>query len=421
MGHIHKRFTDSQVKELLQRYLQKEIERKYIQSILGIGKSRFFELVRAYRESPDQFSVQYTREVPTRCIDPAIEQNILKELAIDRKAIRNPQIPLKRYNYSYVQKRLRSTYHQKVALSTLIDRAKKHGFYLKDRRKRIHDREVLTRYAGELIQHDSSVHLWAPAAGEKWWLITSLDDFSRFLLYATLLKRESLWAHLMALQSVVMKWGFPYAYYVDCHSFFRYVRGRDEIHQNFHLVPESYETQWKQVLTECSIKPIYALSPQAKGKIERPYGWLQDHLIRTCIRENIHTLEQGNQVLNQEVHHYNYVQIHSTTGEIPSLRFQRALKAKQSLFREFKLPPPLRSVKDLFCFRLQRFVDPYRRITLHGTQLKVNGVNPRDLLTLRIYPISTEVSEVRCWSEDKLVDTQTVKNEDLRRWSTFNP
>ena len=421
MGHIHKRFTDSQVKELLQRYLKKEIERKYIQSILGIGKARFFELIRSYRRAPDQFSVQYARSCPTRCIDPAIENTILRELAIDQKAILNPQIPLKHYNYSYVQKRLKTQYRQKVSLWTVINRARKHGFCLKNRPKRIHDREVLTRYVGELIQHDSSVHLWAPAAGTKWYLITSIDDFSRFLLYAILVARESLWAHLTALQSVVMKWGFPYAYYTDRHSFFRYVRGRDEIHYESHDTPETYETQWKQVLQECSIKPIYALSPQAKGKVERPYGWLQDHLIRTCIRENTHTLEQGNHVLEQEVRHYNYIQVHSTTREIPYRRFQKALREKHSLFREFKLPPPLRSVKDLFCFRLQRFVDPYRKITLHGTQLKINGVNPRDLLTLRIYPLSAEVSEVRCWSEDKLVDIQTVKNQDLRRWSTFNP
>lgn len=418
---VHKRFTDSQVKELLQRYLKKEIERRYIQSILGIGKARFFELVRAYRESPDQFTVQYTRTAPAHSIDPAIEKNILKELAIDQKAIANPAIPLKRYNYSYIRKRLKNTYHQKVSVPTIIDRARKHGFCLKKRTRKIHDREVLTKYAGELIQHDSSIHLWAPAAGQKWWLITSLDDFSRFLLYAVLLQRESLWAHLLALQSVVMKWGFPYAYYTDCHSFFRYVRGRDEIHYESHDTPESYETQWKQVLSECNIKPIYALSPQAKGKIEHPYGWLQDHLIRTCIRENVRTIEHGNQILQAEVRQYNCIQVHSTTGEVPERRFQKALQEKRSLFREFKLPPPLLSVKDLFSFRLQRFVDPYRKITLHGTQLKINGVSPRDRVTLRIYPLTAEVSEVRCWSENKLVDTQTVKNEDLRRWSTFNP
>jgi hypothetical protein len=47
---------------------------------------------------------------------------------------------------------------------------------------------VITRYAGELIQHDASYHLWTPLAREKWYLITSLDDYSRFMLNALLLK-----------------------------------------------------------------------------------------------------------------------------------------------------------------------------------------------------------------------------------------
>jgi hypothetical protein len=41
MVQLHKRFTDSQVKELIERYLRKEIERGYIQEVLGIGKTRF--------------------------------------------------------------------------------------------------------------------------------------------------------------------------------------------------------------------------------------------------------------------------------------------------------------------------------------------------------------------------------------------
>ena len=263
MAHIHKRFTDSQVKELLQRYLHKEVERKYLQSILGIGKSRFFALIRAYRKSPEQFSIQYIRETPSRRIDPAIEKNILKELTIDQKAIRNKNIPLKSYNYSYVRDRLKTTYHQKVSLPTIIDRAKKNNFYLKDRPKKIHDRQVLTRYVGELIQHDSSHHLWAPAAGVKWYLITSLDDFSRYILYGLLVPTETVWTHLQAIQSVVMKWGLPYSYYTDSHSIFRFVRGRDEIHHQDEHSIDAYDPTWKQVLTECGIKLLYALSPQA--------------------------------------------------------------------------------------------------------------------------------------------------------------
>ncbi len=49
MAQLHKQFTDHQVAELLKKYVHKDIERKYIQAILGIGKTRFFALVRFYR------------------------------------------------------------------------------------------------------------------------------------------------------------------------------------------------------------------------------------------------------------------------------------------------------------------------------------------------------------------------------------
>jgi len=52
---------------------------------------------------------------------------------------------------------------------------------------------------------------------------------------------------------------------------------------------------------DCNIKVTYALSPQAKGKIERPYGWLQDRLIRTCVRDNVTDIKQAQRVLNYEI------------------------------------------------------------------------------------------------------------------------
>ncbi len=75
----------------------------------------------------------------------------------------------------------------------------------------------------------SSHHKWSLYAKEKWYLITSLDDFSRYLFYAKLLKKETSWAHMCALQAVLLKHGFPFSYYVDCHSIFRFVQGRDSL------------------------------------------------------------------------------------------------------------------------------------------------------------------------------------------------
>jgi hypothetical protein len=181
MSQLHKRFTSDQVQELLERYLKKEVERKYIQETLGISRRRFFMLLKQYREDPSHFTVRYHRTTPPRSLSAEIELNILKKLVIEKKIIRDKEIPLLIYNYSYIKDRLRKIYRQKVSLNTIIHRAKEHGFYLKKPRRIPHDREVLTRYAGELIQHDSCYHFWAPAAKDKWYLITSSDDYSRFL------------------------------------------------------------------------------------------------------------------------------------------------------------------------------------------------------------------------------------------------
>ena len=412
MSQIHKRFTCDEVKELLERYSKKEIERKYIQEILGIGKSRFCMLMSQYREDPQCFTIHYERNTPPR-ISKDIEHNIVKELSIEKGIIENKEIPLKSYNYSFIKDHLRKTYHQKVSLTTVIRRAKTHGFYLKKPKRTLHDREVLTRYVGELIQHDASYHLWAPAAQEKWYLITSLDDYSRLILYAALVKKETTWAHILALQTVILQYGLPYCYYVDSHSIFRFVQGRDSLWRKHHLLTDETTPQWKQVLQDCNVKVTYALSPQAKGKMERPYGWLQDRLVRTCVREDITDIKPAQQILRQEIHRYNYRQVHSTTQEIPYFRFQRALKEKRSLFREFKISPPYKSPKDIFCLRMDRIVDPYRYISISPLQLKVHA-DPHKQVNLRIYPLNDQISEIRFWCEGKLIDTQKVKSSELK-------
>ena len=415
MAQLHKEFTDTQVKELLERYVKREIKIQYVLEILGIKRSRFFVLLKDYRECPHGFSIQYGRKAKTRKISENIEQNIVRELQIEKKLIQDKEIPLRQYNYSYIRDLLREKYHQKVSLSTIIDRAKKHDCYVKRKPKKTpHDREVVTNYIGEIIQHDSSYHLWSPPAKEKWYLITSLDDFSRLILYATLVRKETSWAHILALQTVVLNYGAPFLYYVDSHSIFRFVQGRDSLWRKHYTLTDEADPQWKQVIGDCNIKVTYALSPQARGKVERPYGWLQDRLVRTCVREDVTDIREAQRVLSYEIHRYNYKQVHSTTQEVPYFRFQRALEEKKSVFREFRVRPPFQSVKDIFCLRVDRTVDPYRRISINNLQLKVSNSTPRKRVTLRIYPLNNTISEVRFWCEDTLIDIQRVKNSDLR-------
>ena len=181
-----------------------------------------------------------------------------------------------------------------------------------------------------------------------------------------------------------------------------------------YLVTDEADTQWKMVINDCTVKPIYALSPQARGKIERPYRWLQDRIVRTCAREGIKTIEGAGEVLKYELDRYNNRQVHSTTKEIPILRFERAIKEKRSLFREFKIPSPYTSVKDIFCLRVKRKVDAFHKISINNLKLKVHKAPLREKIELRIAPDEkTGMAEVRIWYKDILCDVYSVKNSDL--------
>jgi len=413
MAQLHKKFSDNQIKELIGRYLEGKIKRSNIQKVLGISKTRFFALAKTYRQDPLMFSIEYTRKNATNKIPLEVEENIMTELAVEKKLITDPDIPLRSYNYSYIRDRLSLVYGQKVSLSTVISRAKTSGYYLKKKEKAAHDREVLTNYVGEIVQHDSSHHKFSPYADTKWYLITSLDDFSRYILYANLVERETSWAHIQALEAVILKYGLAATYYVDSHSIFRFVQGRDSFWRKHYSLTDEVDPQWKQVLSVLNVNIAYALSPQAKGKIERPYRWIQDRIVRTCAREGINDIKDAQKILRKEISRYNYKQVHSTTGEVPYLRFQRALKQKVSLFREFNLIAPYKSTKDIFALRLNRTIDAYRKISISNLEIKLNG-SPRDIVNVRIYPLNTQISELRFWCNSQLIDIKKIKNSDLK-------
>ena len=58
---LHKRFSTQEVKMLLQKYLDEKVKLIYILEILGVKRSRFFELLKEYKKTPDSFSIQYKR------------------------------------------------------------------------------------------------------------------------------------------------------------------------------------------------------------------------------------------------------------------------------------------------------------------------------------------------------------------------
>ena len=62
---------------LLEKYLNEKVKLVYILEILKIKRTRFFELLRQYREDPDNFSVEYKRKRVSRRISEEVEKNII--------------------------------------------------------------------------------------------------------------------------------------------------------------------------------------------------------------------------------------------------------------------------------------------------------------------------------------------------------
>lgn len=413
MVQVHKRFTDEQIKALLKCYCQGKMKRTEVQEMLGIGKTRFFALLKAYHQDPNGFSVAYQRTTPAR-LSADVEVEIERALLREKEIIEDPDLPISGYNYTAMRDRLREKGIQ-VSVTTIINRAKKLGCHKPRRKRRAHEREVMTTSIGALVQHDSSLHKWSPFANDKWYLVTSIDDYSRKLLFADFFPKETTWAHIQAAQALIQAYGLPLRYYVDSLRVFRFVQGRDSFWRKHVLETDDVDTQWGKMMRLLRIDVVHALSPQAKGKVERPYRWLQDRIVRTCVYEKRSTMEEVRSVLKTEIHRYNNYQVHSTTGEIPNIRFERALRVGNSLFRKFTLPKPYTLPQDVFCLREKRTVNGYRRISLFNHTIEVPNVPLREDVDIHLVPDATkQLMHIRIWWNNKMVHSVVLPLQGFR-------
>jgi len=410
MSQIHKRFTDDQVKMLFKGYCQKQFSRADVQDMLKIGKSRFFELLKSYRQDPEAFTITYQRSTNKK-LSTDVEDEIEKALLREKAIVEDPNLPISGYNYTALRDRLLAK-GIKVSTTTIISRAKQLDCHKPRRKRKAHDREVLTAAIGALVQHDASTHMWSPFANEKWVLITSIDDYSRKLLFADFFAKETTWAHIQAVQALIRQHGVPVRYYVDSLRVFRFVQGRDSFWRKHVLETDEVDTQWRKMMRMLGIDVSYALSPQAKGKVERPYRWLQDRIVRTCAYENLSKLEEVRSVLRAEVHRYNNQHVHSTTGEIPNIRFEKAKQKGNSLFRQFTLPKPYSSSQDVFCLREKRSINGYRRISLFKHTIEVPNVPLREEVDVHLIPDETrQLMHIRIWWKSNLAHSLSLPLE----------
>jgi len=150
--------------------------------------------------------------------------------------------------------------------------------------------------AGHLVLWDGSPHAWLEARGPRACLVGAMDDATGALLPgAVFVPAEDTVSYLRLLRVLVGTCGIPGALYMDRHGIFRRNDAAWTLAEE--LQGRQEPTQVGRALAALGIEAIFALSPQAKGRIERLWETLQDRLVAELRLAGITTLAAANAFL----------------------------------------------------------------------------------------------------------------------------
>ena len=198
---------------------------------------------------------------------------------------------------------------------------------------------------GELVQIDGSEHAWFEARADKCTLLAFVDDATSRLMQLRFVASESAFDYFRATRAYLETHGKPVAFYSDKHSIFRVNNKDAEGGQGI--------TQFGRVLTELNIDIICANSPQAKGRVERAFGTLQDRLVKELRLAGISTIAAANEWLPGFMVDYNE-------------RFARSPANAKDLHRKLTASDDL---DELLAWREARTVT--RNLTLHYDRMMI--------------------------------------------------
>ena len=145
---------------------------------------------------------------------------------------------------------------------------------------------------GMLVQIHGSNHPWLEDRGPKLTLLIAVDDATSTVAHAVFRTGEDTRGYLLLLEGLIRQWGIPLALYSDRHAAFKY---------NARQKPVPVETthQFARVMRDLGIQQIFALSPQAKGRVERLLETFQDRLVTELRLAGASTIDQAKEVLQE--------------------------------------------------------------------------------------------------------------------------
>jgi hypothetical protein len=167
------------------------------------------------------------------------------------------------------------------------------------KRKQVIHHQIRARRSeyGELVQIDGSPHAWFEERGPRCTLLVFVDDATGRIMQLLFEPEESTAGYMEAIRQYLSKHGRPIAFYSDKHGIFR-VNIKE-------AKSGTGETQLSRALRELDIELINANTPQAKGRVERMNGTLQDRLVKELRLKGISDIESAHKFLPEFIESYN--------------------------------------------------------------------------------------------------------------------
>ena len=191
------------------------------------------------------------------------------------------------------------------------------GDWKKHRKRKAHRqwRQRKDHY-GEMLQMDGSHHDWLEGRGPKCVLMAYIDDatgrtYGRFYDY------EGTIPAMDSFKRYITEHGLPMSVYLDKHTTYKSWVRRDDFQEKEPI------SQFGRALSELGVKMLFAHSPQAKGRIERPFNTFQDRLVKEMRLKGMKTIEEANGFLASYLPVYNE-------------RFSVTPKSEENLHRKIK-------------------------------------------------------------------------------------
>jgi transposase InsO family protein len=161
----------------------------------------------------------------------------------------------------------------------------------------IHPRRKRRSRRGELIQIDGSYEDWFEDRGPRCCLLVMIDDATSEIMAMRFVEHETTRNYFEILKEYIGRYDRPLGLYSDRHSIFKISKETK--------AKEIRYSQFERAMKELGIEMIHARSPQAKGRVERANGTLQDRLIKKMRRLGIATMQEGNNYLEEYGREHN--------------------------------------------------------------------------------------------------------------------